>query len=96
MQQVRDGRGVPQVHVDPQKGGTRGARVAVRGVWRVLDAQVQCLLFRAPARVRGRFGPGARGHLAAVRARVGARRYGGGHSVALSAELAGVREVGGR
>ena len=25
VQQVRDGRGVPQVDVDPQEGGARGA-----------------------------------------------------------------------
>ena len=31
MQQVRDGRGVPQVHVDPQEGPTRGACLAMQG-----------------------------------------------------------------
>ena len=29
VRRVGDGRGVPQVHVDPQEGGTRGARMAV-------------------------------------------------------------------
>ena len=29
VRRVRDGRGVPQVHVDAQKGGTRGARAFV-------------------------------------------------------------------
>ena len=29
VREVRDGRGVPQVHVDPQEGGARGARAAV-------------------------------------------------------------------
>ena len=29
VRQVRDVRGVPQVHVDPQEGGARGARALV-------------------------------------------------------------------
>ena len=29
VRQVRDGRGVPQVHVDPQEGGACGARAFV-------------------------------------------------------------------
>ena len=57
MRQVRDRRGIPQVQVVPQGGGTRRARLAVRG---------------------------------------GARWRGGGYRVAFPAELAGVREVGGR
>ena len=32
MQQVRDRRGVPQVHVDPQEGGTRGLAWPYEGV----------------------------------------------------------------
>ena len=96
MRQVRDGRRVPQVHVDPQEGGNRGARVAVRGGMRVSDAPVQCLLFHAPTRAHGWFGPGARGHLGAPRESVGAHRRGGGHRVAHPAEVAAVREVGGR
>ena len=51
--QVRDGRGVPQMHVDAQEGGTRGAHVAMRGGLRVPDALVLRLLLRAPARARG-------------------------------------------
>ena len=62
VQEVRDKRGVPQVHVDPQEGGTRRARVAVRGGLCVLDASVECLLFCSPARAREWFGPRARGH----------------------------------
>ena len=96
MQQVRDGRGVLQVHVDPQEGGTRGARVAVQGGSHVPDAPVQRLPFLAPARARGWFGPGARGHLGALRAPVGAQRRGRGNRVAFSAEMAAVWEVGGR
>ena len=96
MQQVRDRRGVPQVHVDPQEGGTRGARVAMLGGLRVPDAPVQRLLFRAPARARGWFRPGARGHLGALRASVGAHRRGGGHCLGLPAEVAGLWVVGGR
>ena len=29
VRQLRDGRGVPQLHLDPQEGGARGARAAV-------------------------------------------------------------------
>ena len=60
------------------------------------DAPVQSLLLRAPVRARGRFEPGAHGHLGALRAPVGARRRCGGHRVAFPAEVAGVWEVGGR
>ena len=60
------------------------------------DAPVQSLLFRAPVRARGRFWPGARGHLEALRAPVGARQRFGGYRVAFPAEVAGVWEVGGR
>ena len=95
VRQVRDGPGVPQVQVDPQEGGTRGARVAVRGGLHVPDAPVQRPLFSAPARARGWFGPGAGGHLGASRASVGADRHGGGHRVAFPAEVAGVWKVGG-
>ena len=84
VRQVRDGRGVPQVHVDPQEGGLRA-----------LNPPLQCLLLRAPARARGWLGQRARGHLGALRAPVGARWCGGGYSVAFPAEVAGVREVGG-
>ena len=96
VRQVRDGRGVSQVHVDPQEGGARGARAFVGGGVCSPDAPVQSLLLRAPVRARGRLGPGARGHLGALRAPVGARRRCGGHRVAFPAEVAGVREVGGR
>ena len=51
--QVRDGRGVPQVHVDPQEGGTRGAHLAVRGGLCALDTPLQRLLLRAPAWAHG-------------------------------------------
>ena len=61
-----------------------------------LDAPAQGLLLCAPARTCGRFGPGARGYLGAPLAPVGACRCCGGHRVTLSAESAGVREVGGR
>ena len=61
-----------------------------------LDAPVQGLLFCAPARARGRFGPGARGHLRAPRAPVGACRRCGGQCVAFPTEPAGVWELGGR
>ena len=87
---------IRQVHVDPQKGSARRARVFVRGGLCPLDAPVQGLLLRAPARARGRFGQGARGHLGAPRAPVGACRHCGGHRVAFPAESAGVWEVGGR
>ena len=60
------------------------------------DAPVQSLLFRAPVRARGRFWPGARGHLGALRAPGGACRRCGGHRVAFPAEVAGLWEVGGR
>ena len=50
--QVRERPRVLQVHVDPQEGGTRWDRVAVRGGLRVSNAPVQGLLFRAPARAR--------------------------------------------
>ena len=96
MRQVRDGRGVPQVHVDKQEGGARGARAFVSGGVCPPDAPVQSLLFRAPVRARGRFGPGARGHLGALRAPVGARRRCGGHGVESPAEVAIEWEVGGR
>ena len=66
------------------------------GGLRVPDAPVQSLLFRAPARARGSFGPGARGHRGALRASVGAHQRGGGHRVAFRAEVAGVWELGGR
>ena len=96
VRQVRDGRGIAQVHVDPQEGGSRGARLAVREGLPALDASLQCLLLRAPARGRGWLVPGARSHLGAPRAPVGARWRGGGHRAALPAEVAGVWEVGGR
>ena len=57
------------------------------------DAPVQSLLFRAPVRARGRFRPGARGHLGALRAPVGARWRVGGYRVACPAEVADVWEV---
>ena len=59
-----------------------------------LNALVQSLLFRASARARGWFGPGACGHLEALRAPVGARRCCGGARFEVPAEVAGVREVG--
>ena len=96
MQQVRDGLGVPRVQVDPQEGGTRGARLAVREGLRAVDASLQRLLLCAPARARDWLWPGARGPLETLRAPVGARRRGGGHRVALPAEVAGAWEVGGR
>ena len=96
VRQVRDGRAVPQMHVDPQAGGTCGARLAVRGGLRALDGPLQRLLLRAPARARRWLGPGARGHLGALRAPVGARQRGAGYRVAFPAEVAGVREVVGR
>ena len=96
MRQVRNGCGVPQVHVDPQKGSTRGARLFVRGGVCPLDAPAQGLLLCAPARACGRFWPGARGYLGAPRAPVGACRRCGGHRVTFSAESAGVWEVVGR
>ena len=82
--------------VDLQEGGTRGAPSAVRGSPCALDPPLQRLLFCPPVQARGRLGPGARGHLGALRAPVGARRCGGGHRITLPAELAGVWEVGGR
>ena len=96
VRQVRNGCGVPQVHVDPQKGSARGARLFVRGGVCPLDAPAQGLLLCAPARACGRIGPGARGYLGAPRAPVGACRRCGGHRVTFSAESAGVWEVGGR
>ena len=96
VRQVGDGRGVPQVLVDPQEGGTRGASLAVQGGLRALYALLQCLLLGAPARARRWLGRGARGHQGALRAPVGARRRGGGYRVALPAGVAGVWEVGGR
>ena len=93
---MRNRCGVPQMHVDPQKGSARGARLFVRGGVCPLDAPAQGLLLRAPARACGRFGPGARGYLGAPRAPVGACRCCGGDRVTLSAEFAGVWEVGGR
>ena len=79
----------------PQVGGARGARTFVRGGLCSPDSPVQSLLLRAPVRARGRFGPGARGHLGALRAPVGTCRRCGGHRVAFPAEMAGVWEVGG-
>ena len=96
MRQVRDGRGVSQVHVDPQEGSARWARAFVSGGVCSPDAPVQSLLFCAPVRARGRFGPGARSHLGALRAPVGACWRCRGHRVAFPAEVAGVWEVGGR
>ena len=96
VRQVRNGCWVPQVHVGPQEGGARGARALVSGGVCSPDAPVQSLLLRAPVRARGRFGPGARGHLGALRAPVGACRRCGGHRVAFPSEVAGVWEVGGR
>ena len=96
VRQVRNGCGVPQVHVDPQKGSAHGARAFVRGGVCPLDAPVQGLLLCAPARGRGRFRPGARGHLGAPRAPVGACRRCRGHRVAFPAKSAGVWEVVGR
>ena len=93
---MRGGRGVPEVHVVPQEGGSRGARSAVRGGLGALDALLQRLLFRAPARARGWLGLLARSHLGALRAPVGACLCGGGHRVTLPAEVAGVLEVGGQ
>ena len=43
MRQLRDGRGVPQLQVDPQEGGTREARLGVRGGLRALDVSLQRL-----------------------------------------------------
>ena len=57
---------------------------------------VQSLLFHAPVRARGRFGPGASGHLGALRTGVGACRRCRGYRVAFPAEVAGVWEVEGR
>ena len=96
VRQVRNGCGVPQVQVDPQKGTARRARAFVRGGVCPLDAPVQGLLLCAPARARGRFGPGARGHLGTPRAPVGGCRRCGGHRVTFPAESAGLWEVGGR
>ena len=96
VRQVRNGCGVPQVHVDPQKGSARGARMFVCEGVCPLDAPVQGLLLRPPARARRRFGPGARGHLGAPRAPVGAGQRCRGHRVGFPAESAGVWEVGGR
>ena len=96
VRQMCDGRGVPQVHVGPQEGGSRGASVAVRGGPSTFDATQQCRLLRALMRARGRLCPGAWDHLGALRAPVGACRHGGGHRVMHAAEVAGVREVGGR
>ena len=87
---MRDGRGVPQVHVVPQKGGHRGARSAVLGVLCALGEQLQGLLFCAPAQAWGWLGPEACGHLGALRAPVGARWCGRGHRFTLPAEVAGV------
>ena len=95
VRQVRNGRGVPQVHLDPQQGGTRWAHLAVYGGLCALDAPLQCLFLRAPARARGCLGSGARGHLGALRAPVSARRRGRGYRVAFPAEVAGVRDVEG-
>ena len=96
MRQVRDGRGVPQVHVNLQEGGAGGARALVWGGLCSPDAPVQSLLLRAPVQARGGLGPGARGHLGALRAPVGACRLRGGHRVAFPTEVAGAWEVGGR
>ena len=65
------------------------------GVCATLDALLQSLLFRASARARGWFRPGARGHLGAPPAPVSAHQCWGGYRVALPAEVAGVWEVGG-
>ena len=96
VRQVRNGCGVPQVHVDPQKGSARRARAFVRGGVCPLDAPVQGLLLRVPARARGSFRPGARGHLGAQRAPVRACGRCGGQRVAFPVESGGVWEVGGR
>ena len=80
--------------MDPQEARTRGARVAVWGDVHAPDALLQSLLLRAFAQARGRFGPGARGHLGAPRAFVGANQRCGGYRVAFPAEVAGVWEVG--
>ena len=85
-----------KVHVDPQEGRTRGACMAVPGDFRGLNAPVQCLLFRAPARAGRWLGPGARGHLGALRVPVGALWRGKGHRSTVPAEVAGLLEVGGR
>ena len=61
VRQVRDRLGVPQVHVDPEEGGARGARAFVSGGVCAPDAPLQSLLLRASVRTRGRFGPRARG-----------------------------------
>ena len=96
MRQVCNRCGDPQVHVDPQKGSARGARAFVSGGMCPLDAPVQGLLLRAPARACRRLGPGASGHLGAPRPPVGGCRRCGGHRVTFLGESAGVREVGGR
>ena len=95
MPQVRDRCGVPQVHVDPQEGGTRGARLAVPGGLPALDVPLQRLLFRAPAQAPVPLRSGARCRLGAQRAPVGACWRGAGYCVAPPAEVAGLREVGG-
>ena len=60
------------------------------------DTPVQSLLFQASVRARGRFQPGARGHLGALRAPVGARQCCAGYRLSFPAELAGLWEVKGR
>ena len=82
--------------MDPREGGTHEARVPVRGGLRALDALLQRLVLHATARARGWLGPGACGHLGALREPVGAHRCGGGYRVAVPAEVAAVWEVGGR
>ena len=77
VRQVRDGRGLPQVHVDPQENGTRGARVTVQGSLRALVAPSQWLLLRVSGRARVWLVAGTRGQLGALRSAASVRRYGG-------------------
>ena len=93
VRQVRNGCGVPQVQVDPQKGSVPGARAFVGGGVCPLDAPVQGLLLCVPARACGGSGPGACGHLGAPRAPVYACPRCGGHRVTFPADAG--RCVGG-
>ena len=77
-------------------GSLRCTWIHKRGGLHTLDASLQRLLFRVRARARRWLGRGERGHLGALRAPVAARRRGGEHHVALPAEVAGAREVGGQ
>ena len=96
VQQMRDGCGVPRVHVDPQEGGTRGAHLAVRGGLCAPNAPLQRLLLHSWARARGWPRSGSGGYLGALRAPVSARRRSGGYPLTHPAEMASVSDVGGR